>query len=219
LESRNFHNISERYLTSGDRGGIIAETGRHTGPLLGNEMAGMIFNGSSPYRKLPAAKDPRASWIFAGTGEGDVFGKYGLDKVKGGAAGFEVDRYNPGNGVPRHALQLATSEPLLPKVEDVKILDSLPLAISYHPAPGDVWAQADLVFFETAKGGAVFTTGSITWMSSTLENNYKNDVATITRNVIKRFLDPKPFPAISQDSVQEVERGPQNPEYEHADQR
>jgi N,N-dimethylformamidase len=75
------------------------------------------------------------------------------------------------------------------------------------------------VFFETANGGAVFSTGSIVWMSSTLDNQYKNDVATITSNVIKRFLDPKPFPAVPETSLQEVERGPKNPEYEHADQR
>jgi N,N-dimethylformamidase len=148
-----------------------------------------------------------------------VFGEYGLDKVKGGAAGFEIDRFSPNNGVPRHALNLATSEPLNPTIEDVIILDSLPIDINYHPNEGDVWAQADLVFFETANGGAVFSTGSIIWMSAALDNNYQNDVATITRNVIDRFLDPTPFPAIGEASVEEVERAPRNPEYEHADQR
>ena len=43
-------------------------------------------------------------------------------------------------------------------------------------------------------GGAVFSTGSITWISSTLDNNDENDVATITRNVIDRSLDPTPSP-------------------------
>jgi N,N-dimethylformamidase len=219
VESRNFNNITERYLTAGGRGGLMAETGRHSGPILGNEMSGMVFHGSSPYRRLPGAEDVRASWIFHGTTEGAVFGDYGLDKVKGGAAGFEVDRYSDSNGVPRHALQLATSEPLLPQIEDVKILDALPLSISYHPTPGDVWAQADLVFFETANGGAVFSTGSITWMSSALENDYVNDVATITRNVIERFIDPEPFPAITDRAVPDVDRQPRNPEYEHTDQR
>jgi N,N-dimethylformamidase len=219
LESRNFHHISERYLTSGQRGGLIAETGRQTGAVVGNEISAMIFNGSSPYRKLPAAADKRASWIFAGTSEGDVFGEYGIDKVKGGAVGFELDRYVAGNGVPRHALNLATSEPLHPKIEDVQILDTLPLRIAYHPAPDDVWAQADLVFFETDNGGAVFSTGSITWMSSTLDNQYDNDVAKITRNVIDRFLDPTPFPPVTGPAIHEVERAPRNPEYEHADQR
>jgi hypothetical protein len=37
--------------------------------------------------------------------------------------------------------------------------------------------------------------------------------------VIARFIDPKPFPPISESAVQEVERAPKNPEYEHADGR
>lgn len=219
MESRNFDNVAERYLRSGNRGGLMVETGRHTGPLFGVEMAGMIFNGSSPYRKLPAADDARASWIFAGTGEGAVFGDYGIDRVHGGVVGFEIDRYNAGNGVPRHALNLATSEPLRETIEDVIALDTLPINIMYHPSEKDVWAQGDVVFFETPGGGAVFSTGSITWISSTLDNNYDNDVAVITRNVIERFLNPKPFPPVPASAVPDVDRLPPNPEYEHADQR
>ncbi|MBL3600323.1 MAG: LamG domain-containing protein [gamma proteobacterium endosymbiont of Lamellibrachia anaximandri] len=213
MESRNFHHIAERYLTNGQRGGLMIETGRHTGPVFGNEMAGMIFNGSSAYRKLEDAGNPRAAWVFADTGEGKVFGDYGIDRVHGGAAGFEIDRYNPDNGVPRHALHLATSEPLKPTIEDV-VLGQLPLTIKYHPDKKEPWARADLVFFETANGGAMFSTGSITWISSTLENNFDNDVAKITGNVIRRFLDPKPFPAIPKADIDDVDRALANPEYD-----
>lgn len=219
MESRNFHSVGDRYLTSGLKGGLMVETGRKTGPVLGIDMGGMIFNGSSPYRKTPAADDARAKWIFAGTDEGAVFGDYGLDKVHGGVVGFEIDRFNEGNGVPRHALNLATSEPLRETIEDVIALDTAPINIVYHPSKAKVWAQADVVFFETPNGGAVFTTGTINWISSTLDNNYDNDVATITRNVITRFLDPKPFPPIAASAVPDVDRLPKNPEYEHADQR
>ncbi|MGI9309170.1 MAG: N,N-dimethylformamidase beta subunit family domain-containing protein [Gammaproteobacteria bacterium] len=213
MESRNFSDIGDRYLTSGQRGGLMVETGRRTGPIFGNEMGGMIFHGSSPYRKLEAAADPRASWIFAGTNEGKVFGDYGIDRVHGGAAGFEIDRYNAGNGVPRHALHLATSEPLRKTVEDVK-LSTMPLSIIYHPNKGEPWAQADLVFFETPNGGAMFSTGSITWISSTLENNFNNDVATVTRNVIRRFIDKTPFPNPAAADVGRPDRAPRNPEYD-----
>ncbi|MGI9330681.1 MAG: N,N-dimethylformamidase beta subunit family domain-containing protein [Gammaproteobacteria bacterium] len=219
MESRNFHKMGDRYLTSGSRGGLMVETGRKTGPLVGIDMGGMIFNGSSPYRKLPAADDPRASWIFAGTDEGAVFGDYGLDQVHGGVVGFEIDRFNAGNGVPRHALNLATSEPLRETIEDVIALDNLPINIVYHPSEKEVWAQADVVYFETPNGGAVFTTGSINWISATLDNDYDNDVAVITRNVINRFLDPKPFPPVAANDVPDVDRLSPNPEYEHADQR
>jgi N,N-dimethylformamidase len=218
MESRNFFDIADRYLTNGNRGGLLVETGLHTGPVFGNEMSGMIFNGSSPYRKLEDANNPRAAWIFKDTSEGMVFGDYGVDRVHGGAAGFEIDKYDPSNGVPRHALQLATSEKLREKIEDVK-MSIMPLSIYYHPASEDVHARADLVFFETPKGGAMFSTGSITWMSSTPENSYDNDVARITLNVIRRFLDPAPFPAIGLNETRDVYRAPKNPEYEHADQQ
>ena len=218
MESRNFFDIADRYLTNGKRGGLLVETGLHTGPVFGNELSGMIFNGSSPYRKLEDASNPRAAWIFEGTSEGAVFGDYGVDRVHGAAAGFEIDKYDPNNGVPRHALHLATSEKLREKVEDVK-LSVMPLSIIYHPGTEDVHASADLVFFETPNGGAMFSTGSITWMSSTPENHYENDVARITLNVIKRFLDPKPFPPVDVDEVSDVYRAPRNPEYEHADQQ
>jgi N,N-dimethylformamidase len=218
METRNFADVAERYLTSGERGGLMVETGRHTGPILGNEMGGMIFNGSSPYRKLEDARNPRVAWIFEGTNEGEVFGDYGIDRVRGGAAGFEIDRYNPANGAPRHVLHLATSEPLKPKIEDVK-LGNLPLSIAYHVSDGEPWAKADLLFFETPKGGAVLSTGSITWISSVFENDFRNDVATITRNVLRRFLDPAPFPTIDESEVLPVDRVPVNPKYEWADQK
>jgi len=218
VESRNFFDVADRYLTSGQRGGLMIETGRHTGPVFGNVMSGMIFNGSSPYRILEDAKNPRAAWIFAGTTEGTVFGDYGVDRVHGGAAGFEIDKFDPNNGAPRHALHLATSGALRPKIEDVK-LSIMPLSIHYHPAATDIHARADIVFFETPNGGAMFSTGSITWMSSAPQNHYKNDVARITLNVVKRFLSAEPFPAVPLADVDDVGRAPPNPEYEHADQK
>lgn len=218
MESRNFFDVADRYLTSGERGGLMVETGHHTGPVFGNEMSAMIFNGSSPYRLLEDAHNPRASWIFAGTKEGEIFGDYGVDRVHGAAAGFEIDKYVPGNGVPRHALHLATSEKLREKIEDVK-LSVMPLTVYYHPAAEDVHGKADIVFFETPEGGAMFSTGSICWMSSTLEDNFNNDIAKITHNVIKRFLDPAPFPLPAVEEVKDVDRIPPNPEYEHADQQ
>ena len=216
-ETRNFLAIGERMLTSGEVGGLLIETGRTPGPVVGLEMAAMIWSGASAWQKLEDANNPRAAWIFEGTSEGDVFGEYGIDRVRPGAAGFETDKYNPENGVPRHALHLATNTEMQKTIENVQV-GTLPLSISYDPSAGN-WAGADIVFFETPNGGSVFSAGAITWMSSTPENGYQNDVAQITRNVIARFLDPTPFPAIPAKEVDEVERAPANPEYEHADQK
>ncbi len=44
---------------------------------------------------------------------------------------------------------------------------------------------------------AVFSIGSIAWSRCLADNAYSNDVARITNNVVRRFLDPKPFEAPS----------------------
>jgi N,N-dimethylformamidase len=50
-----------------------------------------------------------------------------------------------------------------------------------------------MVFFECANGGGVFSTGSITWAASLSHNGYDNNVARITGNVLRRFIEPAPL--------------------------
>ena len=50
-----------------------------------------------------------------------------------------------------------------------------------------------MVFFETPNGGAVFSTGSIAWAGALSHNSYDNNVARITGNVLRRFIDDTPF--------------------------
>jgi N,N-dimethylformamidase len=50
--------------------------------------------------------------------------------------------------------------------------------------------RSDIVYFETPKGGAVFSAGAITWCASLAHNNYDNNVSRVTENVIRRFLEP-----------------------------
>lgn len=57
----------------------------------------------------------------------------------------------------------------------------------------DPLIRADLVFYEVAGGGAVFSTGSIAWASNLPDDNYSSTVARITQNVIERFASPEPF--------------------------
>lgn len=54
--------------------------------------------------------------------------------------------------------------------------------------------RSDVVFFETPSGGAVFSAGSISWCASLPGNGFDNSVSHITKNVLQRFADPKPFP-------------------------
>jgi N,N-dimethylformamidase len=55
--------------------------------------------------------------------------------------------------------------------------------------------RADMVFFETLNGGAVFSTGSIGWAGSLAHDGYRNNISTITENVLRRFISPEPFPS------------------------
>ena len=69
------------------------------------------------------------------------------------------------------------------------VVDVLP---SSDPDAPDA-LRADMVFFETPGGGAVFSVGSIAWCGSLSWNGYDNNVAKITANVLRRFNDPAPF--------------------------
>ncbi|KDC19550.1 hypothetical protein AZ20_2609 [Bordetella bronchiseptica E014] len=55
------------------------------------------------------------------------------------------------------------------------------------------YCYADLLFYECLNGGAVFSTGSITWGASLAWNGYDNNVSRITANVLSRFADDTPF--------------------------
>ena len=54
--------------------------------------------------------------------------------------------------------------------------------------------KGDMAYFETPNGGAVFSTGSISYCGSLSHNNYDNNVSRITGNVLRRFLDERPLP-------------------------
>ena len=178
---------------TGEYGGLWQRNGRPIQALVGVGMAGQGFDVCSYYRRTAASRDPRAAFIFAGIEE-EIIGDFGT--VGGGAAGIEVDRCDRALGSPPHALVVATSENLsdtyYPGPEDV---DSVtPLCDALHNPN----VRADVTFFETAAGGAVFSVGSIAWIGSLSWNKFDNNVATITSNVLRCFLDTKanePFKA------------------------
>ncbi len=111
---------------------------------------------AAPYKVLAADH-----WVFAGTGlrNGDEFGQASLhERVSGGASGHETDKMS------------ASSPP-----------NTVLLAKGINPEDGG----ADMVTYDTASGGAVFSVGSITWPASVLVDQH---VSNITRNVLNRFL-------------------------------
>jgi len=171
---------------TGEPGGLWRRLGRAPQALVGVGFVGQGFDVSSYYRRLPESFDPRADFIFADVPD-EIIGNFGL--IGGGAAGLELDRTDPALGTPPNTLVLARSENhtrnYLPTVED--------LLINYAGQAALASVCAELVFFETPSGGAVFSTGSIAWSGSLSHNGYVNNVSRITENVLRRFLDPAPF--------------------------
>ena len=49
--------------------------------------------------------------------------------------------------------------------------------------------KADMVFYETPNGGAVFSVGSICYPASLPWTGYDNNIARLTTNVLRRFAD------------------------------
>lgn len=183
---------------TGEMGGLWRRTGRGPNRLAGVGMSAQGFDVSEPYRLTEAAGDPRAAFIFAGIdiaatdpddGGRRRIGAFGLSG--GGAAGLEVDRAELSLGTPAYALVLASSEShsdvYLMTPED--LLDPVPdLTGTQSPL-----IRADLTFFETLGGGAVFSVGSIAWAGAMAWNGYDNEIARITTNVLRRFDDPEAF--------------------------
>ena len=136
--------------------------------------------------RTSASGDPRAAFIFEGVGERETIGAFGL--AMGGAAGDELDRLDFELGTPPQALLLASStghnHHYQQVIEDIPQLKSERVyGGSTHPP-----IRADMVYFETARGGAVFSVGSMSWCGSLSHNDYDNNVSRITENVLREFL-------------------------------
>jgi N,N-dimethylformamidase len=173
---------------TGEYGGLWRRLGRPPQTLVGVGMAVQGFDICGHFRRSESSRDPRAAFIFDGVDE-EIIGDFGV--VGGGAAGLELDRFDLSLGSPRHTLVLASSENLtglyFPPPEEVNnVMPNL-------AAPQNPKARGDLVFFETAAGGAVFSVGSISWAGSLSHAGYANSVSRITGNVLRRFCDPRAF--------------------------
>ena len=167
----------------GGYGGLWRRLGRPPQMLAGVGFSSQgLFEGSH-YRRLPASHDPAVAWIFEGV-EGDTLGGFGLSG--GGAAGFELDRADRRLGTPPNAVILARSE--AHQAHFVAVPEELLSHVNTvtGEAPRDL-IRAEIVCFETANGGAVFATGSITFCGSLSHDGYDNAVSRMMRNVVARF--------------------------------
>lgn len=91
---------------------------------------------------------------------------------------MKLDRHDTAPGSPRHALVLAISGPYTEAHVPMRC-----------PA-----VRSGIVFFESGKGGAVLSVGSIAYSSALSHNGYANNIARRSENTLRRFLDERPFP-------------------------
>jgi N,N-dimethylformamidase len=171
--------------TTGEAGALWRGRGLAPNRLAGIGFTAQGWAGRAPgYIRQPGSFDPRAAFIFEGVGPEEIIGDFGL--VLGGAAGDELDRVDFDLGTPPHTLLLASSrghnQAITPVLEDVPEISASIFAAN-NPN-----VRADMVFFETPQGGAVFSVGSICWFGSLSHKRYNNNVSRITENVVRRFM-------------------------------
>ena len=172
----------------GEYGGLWRRNGRAPQDLSGVGFTAQGNFVGSHYRVHNDARSSRAAWILDGVPD-ETFGAHGLSGH--GAAGFELDRTDKRLGTPEHAIVLASSEGHDPDAPWVLVPEERLTHITNWPGESDPsLIRANLTFFETAGGGAVFSTGSITFCGSLPTDNFNNDVSRILQNVLDRFLDP-----------------------------
>jgi N,N-dimethylformamidase len=169
----------------GRPGGLWRSRGRIATKLFGVNFAAFGFDASSYYRRLPISHEPECAWIFAGI-DGDIIGDSGL--IGGGAAGLELDRYDPELGAPKGAYVLAHSEGHSDLMMEVNEDILYHVRGYYEGGDQNPQVRSDIVYFKTPNGGAVFSTGSIAWCGALLAEDGKSSAARVTRNVISGFL-------------------------------
>jgi N,N-dimethylformamidase len=172
------------HATTGEPGGLWRHRGLPPDGLVGVGFSGQGSGVTSPgFSRLPASYDERFAPIFAGVEE-PVIGEFGL--AMGGAAGDELDRFDPALAGPIDATVLATSagrhSSYYLVAHETQLLTGRSMSGDVNP---DV--RADMTYVAGSESSAVFSVGSINWFGSLSHNGYDNSVSRVTENVIRLF--------------------------------
>jgi N,N-dimethylformamidase len=146
---------------------IVYESRMHRRVESEANLLGVVYSDPGVMTAAPYRVHQADHWVFAGTGlrNGDEFGAASLhERIPGGASGHETDKRSPYSPPGTQLLAKGTN------IDD---------------------GGAEMVYYETASGGAVFSVGSITWPASILVDPH---VGQITTNVIRRFAQGKLSP-------------------------
>ena len=176
----------------GKFGGMWRARGRIPSKVCGLTFTAYGFDVSSYYRREPDSFRSECEWIFAGIGDDEIIGDFGL--VGGGAAGLELDRYDLEFGTPHNGYLLARSEGHTDLMLQVNEEIHFACRGYYGGGHENPQVRADMIYYKTPNDGAVFGPGSLVWCGSLSHNDYDNNVSRIMKNVIDGFLQDGPLP-------------------------
>lgn len=171
------------HSSTGGTGGAYRHCGRDQNPFLGVGMAAVGWGPASGFTRTPQSYDEAVAWAFDGISNA-ILGEHGY--VLGGAAGDEMDHADPARGTPESTVVLMSS-----RHNDLFFpsLDSVTEVGPNQQGSKNPHVRADVVLVDHPGGGKVFSTGSICWAGSLGTNDYDNDIAKLTTNVLRRFLN------------------------------
>jgi N,N-dimethylformamidase len=180
---------------TGEYGTLWRYRSRAPQKIAGTGFVAEGFDVSSYYRRKPDSEDPRVAFIFEGV-EDEILGDFGL--VGGGAAGLELDIYDQLLGTPPHTLLLASSEKHTAIY--LEVLEEMFFNVPGADGTQNPRVRADIVYFTTPNGGAVWSVSSIAYCGSLSHNNYRNNISRMTKNVLDRFSSDEPVPSLLEEA-------------------
>ncbi len=182
-----------RHQFSGEIGGLWRARGRAPQRLVGvgftaqGWMADDRCGLAQHYTQSSARNDHRYSNLFKGIKPDELIGSFPSLGLGCGAAGDEIDRADLKLGTPAQAVILGSATEF--SVEYRQAIEEQCSINSASIQKNDVLIRSDIVWFDTGYGGAVFSTGSINWISCLTYDNCKNTVSTLTYNALFRMLN------------------------------
>ena len=128
--------------------------------------------------------------MLEGIGPDEVIGDFGL--AGGGAAGYEIDRYDLALGTPPNALLLATS------LGATRSTTRTCARRSGSTTPGSTarttsWCAPTSSTSRRATAEACSRPARSHGAASLSHNDYDNNVSQVMRNVLDRFASPEPL--------------------------
>ncbi|KAL9583564.1 MAG: hypothetical protein Q9212_002635 [Teloschistes hypoglaucus] len=173
---------------TGELGGLWRSRGRPPNRLFGVGSCAMGVGKGAGYGITDEARShPRVSRFLQGLEQDQIIGDFGL--VQGAASGDEIDRLDYNLGTPQNAIMVATTKLAGGHSDDYMLFNEETLfpMVNITGTTSDK-IRSDIVFFETANKGAVFSVGSINWVGALAWNAFQNNVARLTANVLHDFI-------------------------------